>query len=159
MSTKLYISKVKTAIKELEEYALSGEEQEHIVYAEIKSEFLDDCLKETLSKIQSNVIEVVRNNYLDHNQKTFKADGYKFTLRAGSTRYYFTGIEEIENAKADLKNSEAQKRVKDLENKYKVAFQQKQKGVAMFDEETGEEIDVSLVNVVYSKDSLSVKSA
>jgi hypothetical protein len=27
----------------------------------------------------------------------------------------------------------------------------------MFDEETGQEIDVSLVNVVYSKDSITVK--
>jgi hypothetical protein len=151
------ISNVKNAIKELEEHALSGNESEHLAFAEIKSENLDELLKESLSKIQSNAIEILRGNYLEHNQKSVKADGFKFTVRAGSTRYYYTGIEEIENAKNELKNSEAQKKVKDLEAKYKVAFQQKQKGVAMFDEETGEEIDVSLVNVVHSKDGLTVK--
>jgi hypothetical protein len=102
MSTKLYISKVKQAITELEEYALSGKELEHLVYAQIKNENLDQILKETLLKIQSNAIETLRNNYLDHNQKSVKTDGFKFTLKAGSTRYYFTGIEEIENAKLQL---------------------------------------------------------
>ena len=158
MKIQDYINNVKSSIESLKEYAISGEIQPFEALAEIKQNLIDDDLKECIKEVQSQSIEELEKNWIDPGKKSFKNDKYVFTVRKGSTRYYFTEIDEFKKQQQKAKNSPEAKKLKEIESKYKSAFMQKQKGLAMFDEETGEEIDVSKVNVVYSSDSVTVKA-
>ncbi len=141
----------------MRDYAISGDLQPHEAYALIKESGIEDFLKESISEVKGVAIDVLNRNYLEGNEKTFKDNGYAFTVRSGSTRYYFTDVKEVKQKKSEAESTEAWKAFKSAESKYKTAFLMKQKNQIMVDEETGEVIDPSNVKVVYSPDTLSVK--
>lgn len=152
-----HINNVKSALDSLKEYAISGDIQPFEAIAEIKQSMLKETLESEIKEIQSAAVEELQRNWIEPGKKSFKDDRFMYTVRNGSTRYYFNEIEEVKIQEAKYKNTKEAKKLKELQSKYKSAFLQKLKGFAMFDEETGEEIDVSKVNVVYSSDSVSVK--
>lgn len=157
MKIQDYIQNVKAAIDSLKEYAISGDIQPFEALAEIKQSALEEDLKINIKDIQSVAVSELQNNFLEHGEKSYKDSSYQYTIRSGTTRYYFTEIQEFKDQEKKVKSSEETKKLNEIKAKYKAAFIQKQKGLAMFDEQTGEEIDVSKVNVVYSADSVTVK--
>ncbi|TSE03353.1 hypothetical protein [Aquimarina algiphila] len=157
MKIQNHIEQVRRSIENLTEYATSGDIQAHEALAEIKQSFLDDFLKLEIKKIQDESLQVLRDNFIEHGKKSYADSNYRYTIRAGSTRYSFTAVEEVKKKKKDLELSEQYKQLKATESKYKTAFILKQKGQSIVDEDTGEIIDVSGVNVVYSSDSITVK--
>lgn len=157
MSIQNYIANLNRSIENLKNYAVSGDLQPHEAYALIKESGVDERLNSCISEVRGVAVDELKRNYLEGNEKTYKGNGYKFTVRGGSTRYYFTDIPEVVDAKYDLEKSFHFKKLKEVEQKYKTAFLMKQKNQIMVDEETGEVVDPSLVKVVYSPDTLSVK--
>lgn len=157
MSLQNQIANLSKGLENLKKYSTSGDLTPHEAYLLIKESGIEELFKETLEKVKSIAIENLKMNYLEGNEKSYKENGYMFTVRQGATRYYFTDVEEVKKAKLELELSEPFQKVKDTEQKYKTAFLMKQKNQAMVDEETGEIVDVSNVKVVYSPDSLSIK--
>ena len=156
-SVRTRINKVLNAIQELEDFCLSGDELAHECYSEVKHFELDNAISSMTEKIRDGALEELRNNFLEGNEKSYKGKNFVYTIRNGATRYYFTNVPEVKRVKAELERSEPFKKVKETENKYKTAFLLKLKGQTIVDEETGELIDPSDVNVVYSADSISLK--
>lgn len=157
MKIQNQVNKIEHEIQKLVEIALSGEVQEHEAYAHIKDADLEGYLKSALSEIQSAAIDRLQQNYIEPGKKSYKDQQFVYTVRQGSTRYYFTDVEEVKEAKYSAENTEEFKKFKSAENKYKTAFLMKQKGQVLVDEETGEIVDPSDVKVVYSRDSISIK--
>ena len=157
MNIQTYIIEVKNSIRNLTEFATSGELQVHEALAEIKQALLDDFLKTEIGKVQDESIETLRNNFIEYGKKSYKDSSFSYTIRGGSTRYYFTDVEEVKQKKKDLECSEPYKLLKAAESKYKTAFILGQKGKSVVDEDTGELIDVSKVKVSYSPDSITIK--
>lgn len=157
MSIESQIQEVKSAIRELKNYSMSGDIQTHEAMAIIKQSGLTDFLDIELKEIQSEAISQLQHNFIEHGKKSYKDGNFIYTVRSGTTRYYFTEIEEYKQAKEKLDLSTEKAELKRVESKYKTAFLQKQKGITCYDEDTGEEINVNDVNVVYSASSLSVK--
>ncbi|MBO0323502.1 hypothetical protein J0X14_14430 [Muricauda sp. CAU 1633] len=157
MSIQNYIANLDRCIDGLRKYAVSGDIQPHEAYALIKESGIDERLGSCISEIRGVAVDGLKHNYLEGNEKNYKSNGYAFTVRSGSTRYYFTDVPEVKEKKILAESTEEWKGFKASEHKYKTAFLMKQKNMAMFDEETGEEVDVSSVKVVYSPDTLSVK--
>jgi hypothetical protein len=157
MSIQNYIVQLNRSIENLKNFAISGDIHPHEAYALIKESGVDEKLNSCLSDVRSAAVEELQRNYLEGNEKTYKGNGYKFTVRGGSTRYYFTDVPEVKEKKSLAESTKEFTEWKATEQKYKTAFLMKQKNMAMFDEETGEEIDVSTVKVVHSPDTLSVK--
>lgn len=157
MSLQNQITNLSKGIENLKNYSTSGDLTPHEAYLLIKESGIEDLFKETLNEVKSVAIENIKMNYLEGNDKSYKENGYMFTVRGGATRYYFTDVPEVKDAKYDLEKSFHYKKLKETEAKYKTAFLMKQKNQAMVDEETGEIVDVSNVKVVYSPDSLSIK--
>lgn len=87
-----------------------------------------------------NEIEVQAKEY----QNEYK--GSTFEFRNGRKTFDFKGIEEVEIAKDNAKEIEA---------KYKAAWEMKQKGLAPVDEDTGEVLQVPTVK--YGKSVMVVK--
>ena len=79
------------------------------------------------------------------------------TVKNGSTRYYYTNIKEVIEAKKELEKSEAYKKLKETESKYKTAFLLGLKNKTILDEETGELVDPKNIKIVYTKDSIIIK--
>ncbi len=79
------------------------------------------------------------------NQNEYR--GATFEFRAGRKTFDFSKIKEVKIAKDN---------VKELEQKYKQAFEMKQKGMTAIDESTGE-IITELPTVKYAKSSIIVK--
>lgn len=114
-----------------------------------------DCLIELKKskKIAENIFEMVKDfesKYLD--EITYNADqypngykGYKIEVRNGRKFYNFSNIDEYNKAKEALK---------DIEEKYKMAFQMKLKGTLMANED-GEELDIPEMSI--SKSSIVLK--
>jgi hypothetical protein len=101
-------------------------------------------IKDYINKAYDQVAEVAvadAENY----ENTFEVDGFKFEKRKGSKRFDFKNIEEIVNAK---------NQVKELEAKYKQAFSSYEKGLQPVTED-GEVLE--LPRVTYGKDVLIVK--
>lgn len=157
MKIQDYINNVKSAMSALKEYATSGDIQTFEALAEIKQSFLKETIEEDIKKVQSVAVTELENNFIEYGKKSYKDANYQYTVRKGSTRYYFTEIEEYKDQQKKVKSNPEALKLKEIEAKYKTAFIQKQKGVTMYDEDTGAEIDASKVNVVYSADSVTVK--
>lgn len=157
MSIQNQITNLAKGLENLKKYSTSGDLTPHEAYLLIKESGIEELFKETIDEVKSIAIENLKMNYMEGNDKSYKENGYMFTVRSGATRYYFTDVEEIKKAKKELEISEPFRKVKETESKYKTAFLMKQKNQAMVDEETGEMVDVSNVKVVYSPDSLSIK--
>lgn len=152
-----YISMIANNIENMKNSAISGDLQPHEALAIIKESSLEEVLKEAISEIKSIAIDNLRNNFLNQNEKTYNDGSFSYTVREGSTRYYFTDVEEVKEAKFQAEKTEEFKRFKATESKYKTAFLMKQKNQVLVDEETGEIVDPSDVKVVYNPDSLSIK--
>lgn len=157
MKIQDHITNVTNSIGKLKDFAISGELQPHEAFALIKEAGLDEYLKVEISEVRDVAIDNIRRNYLNPNEKSYKDCGYQFTIRQGPTRYYFTDVPEVKTKKAHAENTEEWKAFKATESKYKTAFIMKQKNQVLVDEDTGEIVDPSNVNVVYGADSLSVK--
>jgi len=78
---------------------------------------------------------------------TFSHNGQKFEVRNGATRFSFKGIKEWEDANENLKS---------IEEKYKLAYKNRQMNLSSLDETTGELLE--LPTVTQSKSSLIVKN-
>ncbi|BFP39535.1 hypothetical protein FGF1_03800 [Flavobacteriaceae bacterium GF1] len=152
-----HLSMVRNSLSGLRKYATSGDIQPHEALMLIKESGLEDFFGEVLKDIKSASIENLRRSYLDHGEKTFKANGYSYTVKQGGTRYYFTDVEEVQDKKKQAENTEEFKVFKETEKKYKTAFLMKQRGHAMVDEDTGEIVDPINVKVTYLPDSISIK--
>ena len=157
MKLEKTIEKVKKAIESLEETALDGNMHPHEAFAIIKESGIEELLKEKIEAVRSVAVSNLQHNILEGNEKSYKDRNFLYTVRAGSTRYYFTDVPEVKKAKAEYERGDLFKKFKEVESKYKTAFQMKEKGQIMVDDETGEIVDPSSVKVVYSADSLSVK--
>lgn len=128
-------------ISQLVQDVHDGNESPLKAYGIIKEvqKYVETCVKE----IESSAL----NEAQRWDEKQFDTDGFHFEKRNGSARYDFSGIEEYNRVKDNLKQ---------LEEKYKVAFRSWQKGITPVDDETGEVIPQP--KVTYSKDVLIVKS-
>lgn len=157
MNVQDHIANVTNSIEKLKDFAISGDIQPHEAFALIKESGLDDYLKVEISHVRDVAIDHIRRNCLNVNEKSYKEGGYQFTIRGGATRYYFTEVPEVKKKKALAENTDAWKEFKSTESKYKTAFLMKQKNQVLVDEDTGEIVDPSKVNVVYGADSLSIK--
>lgn len=157
MSMQNYIAHLNRSIENLKNYSTSGDIQAHEAYALIKESNVDDALKSCIDHVRGAAVENLQRNYLEGNEKTYKGNGYAFTVRGGATRYYFTDVPEVKQKKIMAESTEEWNDFKASEQKYKTAFLMKQKNQIMVDEETGEVIDVSNVKVVHTPDTLSVK--
>lgn len=152
-----YIEEVRKSIENLKEYATSGDIQPHEALAEIKQSFLEDFLKLETKKVQDEALQVLRDNFIEYGKKSYKDSNYQYIVRSGSTRYYFTDVEEVKEKKKAVEKSKEYKELKSTESKYKTAFLLKQKGQTIVDEDTGEIINPDGVNVVYNSDSITIK--
>ena len=157
MSVQNQLALLTKQVDNLKNYSTSGDLSPHEAYLLIKESGIEDLFKDSLSEIKSQAIEHLKNNVLNQGEKTYKENGYSFTVRGGSTRYYFTDVKEVQEKKKQAESTEAYREYKSSEQKYKTAFLMKQKGQSIVDEETGEILDVSSVKVVYSPDTLSIK--
>ena len=137
--------------------AISGDLQPHEAFALIKEADIDGLLKSAMEEVKSAAIENLQHNFLNQNEKTFKDNSYSYTVRGGSTRYYFTDVEEVKEAKFMAEKTVEFKKYKSTESKYKTAFLMKQNNQVLVDEDTGEIVDPSNVKVVYGPDTLSIK--
>jgi len=156
-SIRKKINKIKEAISELENFSISGEELAHECYSEIKFFDIESDLKRCITSVKDAALEELRNNFLDPDKKSYKGKNFVYTVRNGSTRYYFNNVPEVKEAELKYKKSEEFLKYKSTESKYKTAFLLAQKGQSIVDEETGELVDPSNVNVVYSADTITVK--
>ena len=157
MSIQNYITHLNRSIENLKNYAISGELQPHEAYALIKESGVDETLNSCITEVRNAAVEELQRNFLQGKEKTYKDNSYKYTVRSGSTRYYFTDVPEVKEKKTITESTKEFTEWKATENKYKTAFLMKQKNQIMVDEETGEVIDPSTVKVVYSPDTLSIK--
>lgn len=156
MSLQNQISNILRGMELLEKYSTNGDMQPHEAYALIKQSGIEESLSEVLSRIKDVAVENLKNNFIE-DKKSYKDANFQYTVRAGSTRYYFTDVPEVNEKKKVAESSKEWLDFKAAEQKYKTAFIMRQKGQMMVDEETGEVIDPSTVKVVYSSDSLSIK--
>ncbi len=150
------IKKVEKALYELKKYALSGDILEHKALAKIKTSNIKENLECILSEIQDKSLTSILN-LLEQGKKTLKDEEYSYTVKNGSTRYYYTNIKEVIEAKKELEKSEAYKKLKETESKYKTAFLLGLKNKTILDEETGELVDPKNIKIVYTKDSIIIK--
>jgi len=109
-------------------------------YARLKT--LDAQVKEAISEVFDLALEEA-----EQHDKTFKQHGYVFERRNGRRSYSFNHIPEYKEAKAF---------VKEMEDKYKDAQAQSEKGNTLVDE-NGEVLPMA--KVTYSKDSIIVRKA
>ena len=128
-------------LEQLTQDALDGNESPLKAFA-----IFNDILK-TAKKCQDEIKDLALEEALTHGAKTFDSDGYIFEVRNGGRRWSYKDLEEWNAHSQALKNCEA---------RYKQAFESKVKGLAVFSEDTGEEME--LPKVTYSKDSLIVKA-
>lgn len=95
-----------------------------------------------------NEFEAQNYNDIENSAKDYQNEfrGVKFEFRGGRKTFDFKGIEEVQIAKDNAK---------EIEQKYKTAWEMKQKGFAPVDEETGEVLQIPIVK--YGKSSMIVK--
>lgn len=95
-----------------------------------------------------NAFEYENYNEIESSAKEHQNEfrGVKFEFRGGRKTFDFKGIEEVQIAKDNAK---------EIEQKYKTAWEMKQKGFAPVDEETGEIL--KLPNVKFGKSIMVVK--
>lgn len=104
--------------------------------------FHEQMLKD-ISSFESEYLNEIENSAKEH-QNEFK--GAKFEFRAGRKTFDFSGIEEVKIAKQNAK---------EIESKYKTAWELNQKGTSALDEDTGEILQIP--SVKYGKSSMVVK--
>ena len=92
-------------------------------------------------------IDTLAYNESEKYDKTFKIGQYQFTRVDGRKQFDFKHIEEWKIAKDNLA---------EIESKYKSVYENQQKGLSSFNEQTGEVLDVPVVT--FSKSSLAVKN-
>jgi hypothetical protein len=111
-------------------------------------------LREHRSKLQQS-LDLIKS-YEQENESDIKNEiqeypegykGYDFELRTGRTMYDYKGIQKIDSVQDALT---------ELKSLYKTAFLQRQKGLLMLDEESGEIID-EFPKVSYGKGSIVLK--
>ena len=117
-----------------------GNESPLKVYA-----ILNDVLK-TAKKCQDEIKDYALQESEKYKDKTFEEDGFIFEKRNGGKRWSFKHLEDW----TQIKNS-----LIACEEKYKLAYKNKENGLEAFNTSTGEEIE--LPKVTYSLDSLIVK--
>ena len=126
--------------KEAAQKVIDGEVDPIVTYAEMKQYKKD--LDESLKIIE----DVAREEALKFGEKNFVHKGWKIEVRNGATRYSFKNIQEW---------NDKQKELKDLEAKYKHAYQSAQKGLTTLSED---EI-LQLPETTTSKESIIIKPA
>jgi len=103
-----------------------------------------------LEKAFTDAKKTIEGVALDEAEKfgasTFESNGQKYELRNGASRFSFDHIEEYAEKKAELKQ---------LEEKYRIAYKNNQLNLSSLDESTGEVLELPIVKV--SKSSLIVK--
>lgn len=92
-------------------------------------------------------IDALAYNESEKYDKTFKIGNYQFTRVDGRKQFDFSNISEWNEAKENLKQ---------IESKYKSVYENQQKGLSSFNEQTGEVLEVPVVT--FSKSSLAVKN-
>jgi hypothetical protein len=92
-------------------------------------------------------IDTLAYNESEKYDKTFKIGNYQFTRVDGRKQFDFKHIEEWKIAKDNLA---------EIESKYKSVYENQQKGLSSFNDQTGEVLDVPVVT--FSKSSLAVKN-
>lgn len=92
-------------------------------------------------------IDTLAYNESEKYDKTFKIGQYQFTRVDGRKQFDFKHIEEWKIAKDNLA---------EIESKYKSVYENQQKGLSSFNEQTGEVLEVPVVT--FSKSSLAVKN-
>lgn len=98
---------------------------------------------ENIKAFEAENIEQIEQE-ASYNQNQYK--GAKFEFRGGGKSFNFKNIQEWEYAKDNLK---------EIEEKYKAVYLNKEKGLATYDETTGEELPIP--EVIFRKSSLIVK--
>lgn len=96
-------------------------------------------------KEAKEAIEAVAQEEASKYPKEFEKDGYQFTKREGSKRFDFKHIPEWQDAERSKK---------DIEGKYKSAWQNSQRNIGLVSED-GEILE--LPKVTFTKDSLLIK--
>lgn len=99
---------------------------------------------EIIKKFESENINEIELEIREHHNEF---NGYKFEIRNGRNLYDFSKISEIQEKKKELKNIEA---------KYKLAFDAFQKGNRMIDDETGEVLELPTLRL--GKSSIVLKT-
>ena len=127
-------------IEELVQNAIDGIEDPLKAYAIITD------INKTSKKALDQIKDLALNEAEKHGGKTFESDGFIFEKRAGGRSWSFKGIEEVEKKEQELK---------DVKEKYKLAFSSREKGMDTYDPESGAELD--LPTVIFRSDSLIVK--
>lgn len=107
-----------------------------------QKQFHEQILKE-INTFESQYFTEIECTAKEH-ENEFK--GVKFEFRAGRKTFDFKGIQEVEIAKQNAK---------EIEQKYKSAWDMKQKGMIPIDEDTGEVLPIPKVK--YSKSSMIIK--
>lgn len=123
--------------KEAAQKVIDGEVDPIVTYAELKQ------YKKDLDEVLSIVEEVAREEALKHGNN-FEYKGWKIEVRQGAIRYNFKNIREW---------SEKQQEIKDLEAKYKHAYQGYKKGITSLNDD---EI-LQLPETTQSKESIIIK--
>lgn len=114
----------------------------YITLKELKS-FYESQI-DIIKGFESENINEIELEIREHHNE-FK--GYKFEIRNGRKIYDFSKITEIQEKKKELKN---------IESKYKLAFDAFQKGNRMIDDETGEVLDLPTLSL--GKSSIILKT-
>ena len=104
-----------------------------------------------LEKAFTEAKKTIEGVALDEAEKfgasTFESNGQKYELRNGATRFSFDHIQEYAEKKAELKQ---------LEEKYKLAYKNNKLNLSSLNESTGELLELPKVTV--SKSSLIIKN-
>ena len=104
---------------------------------------IHEQMLENIKAFEAENIEQIERE-ASYNQNQYK--GAKFEFRGEGKSFSFKNIKEWEYAKDNLK---------EIEEKYKNVYLNKEKGLATFDESTGEEL--SIPEVTFRKSALIVK--
>lgn len=152
-----YVNRIIERIDQLKDYATNGDIPIHQALAEINTQDLEAYLKEAIKEIKDQAIEELRDRYMEANEKTYQDQYYKYNVRGGSTRYSFTKVKAVKEAKNVAEKTTEWLLYKEVEAKYKQAFIMRQKNQSIIDEHTGEIVDPSEVTVSYGPDSLIIK--
>jgi len=106
----------KQAAKEV----LDGKVDPLEVYAQLKQ------MKKDLDESLKVIEEEAREEALKYGEKHFEHKGFKIEIRAGSTRYNFSNIQEVKKKEDELKN---------IKEKYKQAYKSYEKGITSLDDD------------------------
>ncbi|TNE74969.1 hypothetical protein EP331_00320 [bacterium] len=129
-------------LRDLTESVENGNSDSIVTLAKITN--LEKALKDCKDQVYLTALEEAEK----YPEKTFEHKGVKVEKRAGRKVYDFKNIQEWNNLNQNVKL---------FESKSKAAYDAYQKGLKMYDEETGEEIPIP--SVYNTKDVLVLRYA